>query len=168
MSTTLFRAAKLYLSFFSILIPKNQYFAEEISIFPRGNNMTKKNTFLPHTPAADLAFFQGGASSTSRVAASWFFFAILNPRKWCFPGIYAHITYPRAAQRRAEFFLLFWTPVSDVFLASMHISHIHEPRSGEPIFFCVFWTPVSDVFLATGTLGSIKNCIMSVSALITL
>ena len=27
---------------FSILIPKNQYFAEEIRIFPRGNNMTKK------------------------------------------------------------------------------------------------------------------------------
>ena len=57
-------------------------------------------------PAADLAFFQGGASSTSRVAAS-------------------------------RFFLLFWTPVSDVFLASMHISHIHEPRSGEPIFFAI-------------------------------
>ena len=52
---------------------KNQYFAEEISIFPRGNNMTKKNKFLPHMPAADLAFFQGGASSTSRVAASRFF-----------------------------------------------------------------------------------------------
>ena len=61
-------------------------------------------------PAADLAFFQGGASSTSRVAAS-------------------------------RFFLLFWTPVSDVFLASMHISHIHEPRSGEPIFFAYFEPP---------------------------
>ena len=91
------QSCQVVFELFSILIPKNQYFAEEISIFPRGNNMTKKNTFLPHMPAADLAFFQGGASSTSRVAASRFFFAILNPRKWCFPGIYAHITYPRAA-----------------------------------------------------------------------
>ena len=34
-------------------------------------------------------------------------------------------------------------------LASMHISHIHEPRSGEPIFFAIFEPPVSDVFLAS-------------------
>ena len=104
--TCTLQSCQVVFELFSILIPKNQYFAEEISIFPRGNNMTKKNTFLPHMPAADLAFFQGGASSTSRVAAS-------------------------------RFFLLFWTPVSDVFLASMHISHIHEPRSGEPIFFAI-------------------------------
>ena len=37
-----YRAAKLYLSFLVFSYPKNQYFAEEISIFPRGNNMTKK------------------------------------------------------------------------------------------------------------------------------
>ena len=82
----LYQSCQVVFELFSILIPKNQYFAEEISIFPRGNNMTKKNTFLPHMPAADLAFFQGGASSTSRVAASRFFLRILNPRKWCFPG----------------------------------------------------------------------------------
>ena len=67
------QSCQVVFELFSILIPKNQYFAEEISIFPRGNNMTKRNTFLPHMPAADLAFFQGGASSTSRVAASRFF-----------------------------------------------------------------------------------------------
>ena len=53
------QSCQVVFELFSILIPKNQYFAEEISIFPRGNNMTKKNTFLPHMPAADLAFFQG-------------------------------------------------------------------------------------------------------------
>ena len=67
-----------------------------------------------------------GASSTSRVAASRFFL------------------------------LLFWTPVSDVFLAStngmmafFYAQAMSEPRSGEPIFLGLFWTPVSDVFLAS-------------------
>ena len=48
-------------------------------------------------------------------------------------------------------FLLFWTPVSDVFLASTNAMEtiVHEPRSGEPIFLVLFWTPVSDVFLAS-------------------
>ena len=53
------QSCQVVFELFSILIPKNQYFAEEISIFPRGNNMTKKNTFLPHMPAADLAFSKG-------------------------------------------------------------------------------------------------------------
>ena len=47
-------------------------------------------------------------------------------------------------------FLLFWTPISDVFLASTNAMEtiVHEPRSGEPIFL-LFWTPISDVFLAS-------------------
>ena len=36
------QSCQVVFELFSILIPKNQYFAEEISIFPRGNNMTKK------------------------------------------------------------------------------------------------------------------------------
>ena len=56
----------------------------------------------------------------------------------------------------SRFFLLFWTPVSDVFLAStngmmafFYAQAMSEPRSGEPIFLVLFWTPVSDVFLAS-------------------
>ena len=50
----------------------------------------------------------------------------------------------------SRFFLLFWTPISDVFLASTNAMEtiVHEPRSGEPIFL-LLWTPVSDVFLAS-------------------
>ena len=34
-----------------------------------------------HGSGADLAFFQGGGGGLTQRA-------ILNPRKWCFPGIY--------------------------------------------------------------------------------
>ena len=36
------QSCQVVFELFSILIPQNQYFAEEIRIFPRGNNMTKK------------------------------------------------------------------------------------------------------------------------------
>ena len=77
---------------------------------------------------ADLAFFQGGGGLTQRRC-----------------GASSHE--PRSGE---PIFLLFWTPISDVFLASTNAMEtiVHEPRSGEPIFL-LFWTPVSDVFLAS-------------------
>ena len=56
---------------------------------------------------------------------------------------------PRAGSGE-PIFLLFWTPISDVFLASTNAMEtiVHEQRSGEPILL-LFWTPVSDVFLAS-------------------
>ena len=90
---------------------------------------TIKIHILNQFTGADLAFFQGGGGLTQRRCG-------------------ASSTSRVAASR---FFLLFWTPVIDVFLASTNAMEtiVHEPRSGEPIFFVLFWTPVSDVFLAS-------------------
>ena len=61
------------------------------------------------------------------------------------------------AEHRPLFFWLFWTPVSDVFLASTVLTawwrfsmHRRCPSRVAAIrFFLLFWTPVSDVFLAS-------------------
>ena len=79
------------------------------SFFPRGG----------FDPSSTSRFF-----FTSREAASRFFFVLFyEPRSgepnffwpFCEPIFLAIL---RAAKRRADFFWLFWTPVSDVFLAS--------------------------------------------------
>ena len=94
-------------------------------------NVTSANLELKvsnTTPGADLAFFQGGGGFDPTTMRS----IVLEPRSG------------------EPIFLLFWTPISDVFLASTNAMEtiVHEPRSGEPIFL-LFWTPVSDVFLAS-------------------
>ena len=104
------------------------------------------SSMISNDPGADLAFFQGGGVwpivheprsgepilfgyFTSRKAASRFFWRFYEPRSGE-PIFFGAIL--RAAKRRADFFGyfyeprsgepifwgLFWTPVSDVFLAS--------------------------------------------------
>ena len=114
--------------------------------------LAKRTTLAQHaaeghgTIRGGSSFFPRGGfdpSSTSRVAASLFFFCYLTSREAASRFFFAYFTSRKAASR---FFWLFY-----------------EPRSGEPIFFLailraakrradffwLFWTPVSDVFLAS-------------------
>ena len=78
---------------------------------------------------ADLAFFQGGGLTHCPRAVFFFFFGYFTCREaasrfffWLFyeprSGEPIFLAILRTAKRRADFLGLFWTPVSDVFLAS--------------------------------------------------
>ena len=75
------QSCQVVFELFSILIPKNQYFAEEISIFPRGNNMTKKKYIFTSHASGRSSFFPRGSIVHEPRSGEPIFFAILNPRK---------------------------------------------------------------------------------------
>ena len=101
-------------------------------------------------PGADLAFFQGGggftqrrcgASSTSRVAASQFFVAILMSEPRSGEPIFVAILMSEPHSGEPNFFvaILMSEPHSGepIFFAIL----MSKPRSGEPIFWCYFEPP---------------------------
>ena len=121
------RAAKLYLSFSVFSYPKISILVRKSVFFRAAITWQKKKTFLPHMPAADLAFFPRGSIVHEPRSGEPIFFAILNPRKWCFPGIYAHITYPRARVAASRFFFAILNPRKWCFPGIY--AHITYPRA---------------------------------------
>ena len=82
-----------------------------------GNISWQPSHYFTDARGGSSFFPRGGVwpSSTSRVAASRFFLWLFYERRSGEPIFLAIL---RAAKRRADFLGLFWTPVSDVFLAS--------------------------------------------------
>ena len=94
-------------------IPKQWEFCWGKSVFFRAAiNMRVHNDIYTSHANGWSSFFPRGSFVHEPRSGEPIFFAIMNPRKWCCSGIYAHVTYPRV-----YLFACLDTTVSDVFLA---------------------------------------------------